>query len=115
MSRKIPANIQPFVDALGVDHAYRVILWMGGSDVYLPAKRPTDNSKLSRIVGADKVMALSRRLGLDGTGGYIKIPVARRWLALVLNDGGVGRATIARVVRADVASVRKWINGAEDQ
>jgi hypothetical protein len=104
MTRDIPANIEPFVSALGVEDAVRLFLAMGGSQIYLP-QRSSPHSLTARTIGPDKVEKLAAALGC----GYIKVPLARQWIAGVMQENGDSLAEIARTVRADVATVRRWL------
>lgn len=99
-----PANLEPYVTALGRDEAMRFFLAFGGSEVYL-ADRPTPRSMISRTIGAANVEKLARTIGP----GYIKVPLARQWIAQVMLARGDSTAEIARTVRADVATVRRWL------
>lgn len=99
----MPANIAPFVEALGADDAMRLFLSVGGSDIYLPAKS-SPRSIAARTVGADRIDKLSKVMGY----GYIKVPLARRWVAEQMKAQGATTAEIARTIRADVATVRRW-------
>lgn len=102
---KIPAHVAPYVDALGIDDALKLILNMGGCDIYIPAKS-TDKSMSAELIGAAAVEKLAATLGP----GYFKIPLARKWAGQTLRAQGKGTAEIARTVRADVATVRRWLN-----
>lgn len=99
----IPANIEPYVEALGVDDAMRLFLSVGGSDIYLP-RRSSPRSQAARTVGPDRVDKLAKVIGY----GYIKVPLAKRWMAEVMKSQGVSTAEIARTIRTEVATVRKW-------
>lgn len=101
---KIPANLAPYVEALGAEEAERFFLSMGGSDIYLP-ERSSPRSMAARTIGADKVEKLARVMGA----GYVKVPLARKWVAEAMKGRGESYAEIARVVRADVATVRRWL------
>lgn len=103
---KTPAHLHAYVDALGVDGALELFLAMGGSQLYLP-KRSGEGSMAATAIGADNVNVLAAALGH----GYIKIPLARQWIALVMRARGKTDNEIARTVRADVATVRRWLEG----
>ena len=107
---QIPANIAPFVEALGTEDAMRLFLSLGGSDIYLP-QRSSPRSMAARTIGPAKVDQLAAVMGY----GYIKVPLARQWIAAEMKSRGESLAEIARTVRADVATVRRWLgpsNGA---
>lgn len=100
----VPANIAPFVQALGTDDAVRLFLAMGGSEIYLP-QRSSPRSLTARTIGPEKVERLAGVMGY----GYFKVPLARQWVAGVMHGKGASLAEIARTVRADVATVRRWV------
>ena len=110
MSAQVPANLRPYVEALGVEDAMRLFLSLGGSEVYLP-NRSTRRSMAARTIGADQVDKLAAELGA----GYIKVPLARQWIAATMQARGESLAEIARTVRVDVATVRKWLGPSERQ
>jgi hypothetical protein len=101
----VPAHLDPYVDVLGVDGALALFLELGGSQVYLP-RRSGKRTLLAKTIGADQVERLAAVLGY----GYIKVPVARQWCAEALRAQGRSDNEIARIVRADVATVRRWLS-----
>lgn len=101
---KTPAHLRPYVAALGVAGARAFFLDLGGSQIYL-SRRAKETALAARAVGAEKVRALAEALG----NGYIKVPLARQWVAEVMRAQGASDNEIARVVRADVATVRRWL------
>ncbi len=103
-----PANLEPYVKALGVEGAMALFLSVGGSEIYLP-KHSTRRSLAARTIGADKVDQLVNAMGY----GYYKVPLAREWCAEVLRAKGESIAEIARTIRADVATVRRWLPSKE--
>jgi hypothetical protein len=100
---QVPAHLQGYVEALGVDEAIRFICKFGGSEIYIPVS-PTSRSQAAREIGPEAVERLARVLGP----GYYKIPLARRWVAQTLFARGESLNVIARIVRADIATVRRW-------
>lgn len=100
----VPAQLAPYVEVLGTAAAVALFLALGGSQIYLP-KRSSKRTLAAKTIGADKVEALAGALGH----GYIKVPLARKWVAEVLRAGGKSDNEIARMVRADVATVRRWL------
>ncbi len=45
--------------------------------------------------------------------GYYKVPLAREWCAEVMRAKGETNAEIARTIRVDVATVRRWLPSKE--
>lgn len=99
---KTPAHLRVYVEVLGVELAMALFLALGGSQIYL-SNRSGDRSLAAQAIGADNVERLAARFDY----GYIKVPLARQWIAQVMHDQGKSDNEIARVVRADVATVRR--------
>lgn len=100
----VPAHVAPYVEALGAPAAVALFLALGGSQIYLP-RRSSTRTLAAKTIGADNVERLAAALGY----GYIKVPLARQWIAQVLRADGASDNEIARQVRADVATVRRWL------
>jgi hypothetical protein len=107
---KVPANLRPYVEALGAEGAERFFLALGGSQVYVAGTRGAqERGIVAQTVGnTDDVLALAKALEEAGYSGYVKVPLARRWLAENMLKRGLSDNEIARTVRADVATVRRW-------
>lgn len=99
-----PAHIAPYVEAIGAERAVALFLALGGSQIYLP-RRSSKRTIAAQTIGADQVERLAAVLGH----GYIKVPIARQWVAEVMRSEGKSDNEIARLVRADVATVRRWL------
>lgn len=106
MINEVPAHLEVFIEVLGEDAAERVFLELGGAQVYVPNLRCTPRSNLGRILGTDRALELGHALGY----GYIKVPVASAWIARRMHKRGVSKNEIARTVRTDVATVRRWLS-----
>lgn len=104
--RRHPANIEPYVDVLGEIGAAQLFLKLGGSRINLPMAYTQAESLLVNIVGSEKALALGKRIGW----GYIKVPIASRWIAEILYRNGASVADIARKVRCDESTVHRWLN-----
>ena len=107
-----PANIRPYIAALGALEAERLFLAWGGSQVYLAGKWTTKSKELSVFLGGpDKIEALRKAFGWDdGYGAYIKVPLANEWCAAQMERRGISDNRIARALRSDVSTVRDWLN-----
>lgn len=103
--RPIPSKLLPYVQVLGVEDAIKLFLALGGSQIYLPAK-VASGSRAAKVVGAEKLQQLTEWFGC----GFVKVPLGSRWIAEVMFADGASTNKIAAVVRADVATVRRWIN-----
>lgn len=102
------AQVQPFVDALGVDRAVEFLLAFGGAELYLP-RDPRPSSKLVEVMGIDAARALgevAQRVMMPD-----RIPTAKPWIARVLRSRGLPNAEIARRLHVADFTVRRWIAG----
>lgn len=102
------AQVQPFVDALGVEGAVTFLLAFGGSELYLPLD-PRPTSKLVEVMGMDGARALgamAQRVMVQS-----RIPTAKPWLARVMRAKGLPNAEIARRLHVADFTVRRWIAG----
>jgi hypothetical protein len=102
------AQVQPFVDALGVDGAVTFLLAFGGAELYLP-QNPRPTSKLVEVMGMDAAMALgamAQRVMVPD-----RMPTAKPWIARVLRAKGLPNAEIARRLHVADFTVRRWIAG----
>jgi hypothetical protein len=100
----VPAHVAPYVEAIGAELTVKLFLELGGSQIYLP-RRSGKRTPAAKSIGADQVERLARALGY----GYIKVPLARQWTAEQLRSQGKSDNEIARLVRSDVATVRRWL------
>lgn len=102
------AQVQLFVDALGIDGAIDFLLAFGGAELYLP-QNPRPDSKLVEVVGIEA----ARRLGAMAQNVMVpdRIPTAKPWIARVLFSKGLPKAEIARKLHVADLSVRRWIAG----
>lgn len=100
----VPAHLVRYVEVLGIADAVTLFLTLGGSQIYLP-RRSGKRTPAAKAIGAEKVERLAAAVGY----GYIKVPLARQWIAAVLSDQGKSNNEIARMVRADVATVSRWL------
>lgn len=98
-----PAHIARFVNVIGAELALQLFLAVGGSQINLP-RRSSGSTPAAQAIGADQVERLAEAFGP----GYIKVPLARRWIAGQLRAKGTSDNEIARIVRADVETVRRW-------
>lgn len=103
-----PANLRPYVKALGVKGAMALFLSVGGSEIYLPKER-SRRSLAARTIGPENADKLASEMGY----GYYKVPLAREWVAKVMRAQGESNAEIARTIRVDIATVRRWLPAQE--
>lgn len=100
-----PANLEPFVTALGVEDAVRFLLAFGGAElVYFRSPR---QSKLVEVMGREAAIALAEADARHGLPR--RVPLGKVWLAQVLRSRGLSVADIARRMHASDVSVRSWL------
>jgi hypothetical protein len=102
------AQVQPYVDVLGVDLTMKFLLQFGGAELYLAAD-PKGRSAVVTLLGYDMAKELAARPSLTM---QRRIPLAKRWLAAMLDWQGNSAAEIARTLRVSDVSVRRWIKEA---
>lgn len=104
---KPTAQVEPYVDVLGLDGAIEFLLAFGGAEISLSVN-PTPKSKVAQLVGRRKAIALARKPGLPR-----RVPTARKWLAAAMISKGLPVNEIARRLHVTDVAVRKWRNSYE--
>lgn len=108
---KITAQVQPYVDALGLDMAVEFILAFGGSYVYL-STNPQDRSEVAQMLGREAAVAVARRVGA----GSRRIHNAKPWLASYFRYmKGMTVNDTARLLHVSDVTVRKWLGPIDQQ
>ncbi len=97
------AQVAAYVEVLGADLAVDFLLTFGGADLYLP-RDPKGGSEVEALIGADRLKSLAARSDLQQ-----RVPLAKRWLAKMLNWKGYSKAHIARKLRSTTASVARYL------
>lgn len=101
---KPPAQVEVFVEALGVDLALRFLLEFGGLEVTLPSTGFTRSSAVEKLLGPEKSAAL-----LEHTHRIPKrIPKADKWIGQVWLSRGLGATEVARRLRVTEKAAREW-------
>ena len=103
-----PAHIDAYVRVLGPAGAKDFLLTFGGAEIYLAAN-PKTRSMMVEKIGAAKAAALAEALG---TGGKVRVPTAKSWLACCMSAEGLKTAEIARRLHMSDTVVRGWLKGA---
>lgn len=98
-----PAQIAPFVQALGLETAVRFLLTFGGAPLDFPAD-PKGRSRAEALVGREGMIALAAQLNLPR-----RIPLSKPWLAAYFHSRGHSVHDIARTLRATDFTVRRWL------
>lgn len=102
-----PAQIEPYVEALGVDDTIRFLLEFGGAQIYIGA-RPGRGSQVAALLGLDKARALGRvhdRLPA-------RVPLVKSWTAQAMFAQGLPIQKIARKMHVSDTAVRRWLDAA---
>lgn len=108
MTDRIPAHLQPYVDALGEADAIRFLLAFGGAELYVP-KDPKGQGRVARELGIE----VARRLSEVSDRLPRRVPTAKPWIARHLRSTeGLSVAEIARRLHTTDVTVRKYLNGA---
>jgi hypothetical protein len=105
---KPTAQVEAYVEVLGVDLAIDFLLKFGGAELYLP-NDPKGGSEAERFLGYDMLKALGARSNMQR-----RIPLAKRWLAKVLHWKGYTKANIARTLRTTTGSVSRYLKDEYD-
>ena len=99
------AQVEPYVQILGVDLTMAFLLKFGGAQLYLP-NDPKGKSDVETLLGYDKLKELAARPGLQS-----RVPLAKRWLAAMLDWQGHSGAHIARTLRVTEQTARRYLRG----
>ncbi|MEL6587730.1 MAG: helix-turn-helix domain-containing protein [Pseudomonadota bacterium] len=100
-----PAHIAPYVDVLGSDLALKLLIELGGSEVYFGAQAGS-GGKLAKVVGRDKARELAQRVGAHTH----RVPLPRKWLIVQLRAKGLPVAEIARRLHVTDVTVRRHLS-----
>lgn len=98
---RIPAELHPFIEAIGIDASARLFLAHGGAPAFF-SKHPREDSSLSKTIGREAVIKLTEICH----GHYHRIPLATEFLVRYLRSQGVSVSQIARQLRISDVTVR---------
>lgn len=101
---KTPAEVEPYVDILGMDMAIEFLLSFGGAAMGMP-KHPTTRSRVAALVGKEKTAERARSDHLLQR----RVPLATPWLVACLHTRGWPVAGIARRLRITDVTVRRYL------
>ena len=107
---KVPANLEPYINVLGVDGAVEFFLTFGGAELYIPAD-PKGASEVVEAIGIEK----ARALAAQATAMKARVPTAKRWIAQVLYAKDLPVSKIARRLHVTDVTVRKYVRGEYSQ
>ncbi len=106
LARPMPrptAQVARYVEVLGAELAVTFLMTCGGAELSL-ADDPQGRASHAALVGYDKAKALAAQPRLQK-----RVPLAKRWLAAMLQWQGHSTAAIARLLRVSDVSVRRWL------
>ena len=107
---RVPAHIQPYVTAVGIEKAVTYLLAFGGSYVYL-SDNPQDRSPVVEAVCSDAAIAIATQIG---AGEARRCPLGKPFIAAHLKyNKGLTINAIARQMHATDVTVRRWLKNGE--
>ncbi|WP_337267080.1 hypothetical protein [Oryzifoliimicrobium ureilyticus] len=108
---RVPAHVQPFVTAIGIEPTVKFLLAFGGGYAYL-SENPQERSPVAKEIGREATIALAREIGSGG----ISVPTAKPFIASHMKFNlGLTTNDIARQLHVTHATVRKWLQAGESK
>lgn len=101
---RVPAQVEPYVDVLGIDLTIEFLLTFGGAVLSI-SRDPKGRGQLEALVGYAKAKELGERLHILQK----RVPLAKRWTARVLHAKGCSISEIARRLHTTDVSVSGWL------
>lgn len=100
---RAPAQIQPYIDVLGVEDTVKFLLEFGGAELSL--RSSPRRGRVAELFGQEKAAELA------DVAGHLprRIPLAKPWLAQQLREKGLPVAEIARTLHVSDVSVRAYL------
>ncbi|AHD01177.1 hypothetical protein [Leisingera methylohalidivorans] len=101
---KPPAQVEPYMEALGLEDTLRFLEAFGGVETYI-ATHPTERSKVVELIGYPKarmLAAIENRL-------QRRVPLVKEWRAAVYHSQGLPTVQIALKLGVTDVSVRRWL------
>ncbi|MBT8170435.1 helix-turn-helix domain-containing protein [Falsiruegeria litorea] len=101
---KPTAQVEPYLEALGLDDTLKFIEAYGGTEIYI-AQQPQSRSSVVDLVGYAKARALAVidfRLAR-------RVPLAKKWRAQVYKSQGLKTVEIARKLGSAESTVRLYL------
>lgn len=102
-----PPELAGLVRLIGAEATLTLVELHGGTRLPVP-KSANQGTRLSREIGLAAARALSAEYG----GLMLRVPLAKRWRALVYRRAGQSYSAIARRLGASENSVWLWLNRA---
>lgn len=104
---KATAQVAVYVEVLGAEVAMTFLLAFGGAELYL-AQNPKGQSQVEAVIGFEN----ARALAAQDHRMQRRVPLAKKWLAQMMNWQGHSTAHIARTLRVSDVYVRRILQAA---
>jgi hypothetical protein len=106
LTARVPANVEPFVRLVGADNTVKLILALGGAQVYLPKQiGGKSGAKLVDLIGRDAAVRLCRVHGSR----VERFPLSPVFVARHLKGQGAAISEIARVLHRSDKTIRGYL------
>lgn len=105
---KVPAQVQPYVDALGVEMTLLLFEKFSGTSIYIP-RRPSERNALAAVIGEENIAKLTT----IGSSSHFEVPMVKRWRALCYHEKGLNGTQIARKLGVTRRMVHYYLKGAD--
>ncbi|MEY9717876.1 hypothetical protein ABIA22_000366 [Sinorhizobium fredii] len=110
MHVRVPAQLAPYIDVLGLDLGIEFLLKFGGSYVHL-SENPQGRSEVTALIGHELTASLARRVG----SGSIRVHTGKPFIAQHFRAKGWTTNAIARHLHVTDVTVRGWLKPPDDR
>lgn len=104
-------NVDQIRDLIGDDEAHSLFVNFGGLRCYIPSNPERETMTLLKAISRDSLRALSR----ETPGGYLRIPLARSFLAQRYFEQGLANREIAMLLRITENGTEKLLRRLRDE
>ncbi len=101
---KPTAQVEPYVEALGLEDTLKFIAAFGGTEIYI-ATDPKSRSRVVEVVGYAKARMLASIIERLPR----RVPLAKKWRAKVYHAMGHSKAEVARKLSVHEDTVRRYL------
>lgn len=103
LTARVPANVEPLIDAIGIDGAARFMLAYGGANLRLPkSKKGPGFQAIADLIGEDAAGRLVDAFGID----ISRVPISPSFLVRYHRGQGQSVQQIARLLHRSDKMVR---------
>lgn len=107
---RVPAQLAPYIDVLGLDLGIEFLLKFGGSYIHL-SEKPQGRSDVTILIGPEKTIALAKRVG----SGSLRVHTGKPFIARHFQAKGWTTNAIARHLHVTDVTVRGWLKPPDDR